>query len=291
MFTPADILLALTRVKGISNAKALEIYALAINSHKLDISNADSIVESFRRLELVLDDFIASRQSITDSIDKDNIVISYFDDKYPAMLKSISNPPPVLFVKGNLAALHYTNNVAIVGTRYPTEFGCKVAYSAGKLAAEYNLSVVSGLALGCDTNGHLGCLDSNGCTVAVLAHGLDKVYPKVNEQLAALIVDSGGTLVSEYPVGIGPFRWSYSLRNRIQSGLSAKVLVIETGLKGGTLHTVGYASKQGRLTGCLDHPVQFRHLDKVLGNRRLLESESIIPITDRQSLVDFYMRS
>ena len=286
----AAVLLALTNSKGINNVTAVNFYRQLESAHDLTTMSVAQI-SSLLRIKypnLTMDDLLVAYQQIRNTIDSGISVASYFDDLYPVILREIPNPPAVLYIKGNVNLPEYTKNVAIVGTRYPTEFGTKVAYSAGKLAAEHNLNVVSGLALGCDTGGHLGCLDSGGHTIAILAHGLDKVRPKDNENLAERILESGGTLISEYPVGVGPFRWSYSLRNRIQSGLSSKVLVIETGIKGGTIHTVDYAKKQNRPVACIDHPDKFKDLEKAQGNRKLIDDKTAIPITDKQTLVDFY---
>src|SRR5205807_1992751 len=113
--------------------------------------------------------------------------------------------PPVLYVKGNPHALNSAAAVAIIGTRDPTSFGAKCAFKLGNtFAAE--ATVVSGLARGCDTQGHLGCIEAGGTAVAVLAHGLDRIYPRENAELGVAISETGGCLVTEYPIGTRPFR-------------------------------------------------------------------------------------
>ena len=180
--------------------------------------------------------------------------LSYFDSAYPERLKPIDDPPAVLFVKGQLEGLYCDESIAIVGTRHPTSFGHNAAVRAGKLAAESGVAVVSGLALGCDTGAHRGCVDGKGVGVAVLAHGLDRVYPAGNRELASQLLFQGGCLVSERPVGVKPTRWGFVYRDRIQSGLADRVLVIETDVKGGTMHTVGYSQKHSRPLACISHP-------------------------------------
>lgn len=128
-------------------------------------------------------------------------VIAYHDQGYPRRLRGIDDPPVVLFAKGNTSALEDRPSVAIVGTREPTDYGQRAANKAGRAAADMGISVVSGLALGCDTQAHQGCVEGSGAGVAVLAHGPDFIYPAANRQLAAELVDLGGCLVSELPAG------------------------------------------------------------------------------------------
>ena len=183
--------------------------------------------------------------------------LNYFDSAYPERLKPIDDPPAVLFVKGQLDGLYRKESIAIVGTRHPTSFGHRTAVKAGQLAAESGVTVVSGLALGCDTGAHRGCVDGKGIGVAVLAHGLDRVYPASNRELASQLLFEGGCLVSERPVGVKPTRWGFAYRDRIQSGLADRVLVIETDVKGGTMHTVGYSRKHSRPLACISPPNRY----------------------------------
>ena len=198
---------------------------------------------------------------------------------YPSRLRGTSDSPAVLFVKGNLDALNTGESVAIVGSREASRYAEKAARSCGQIAAELGTTVVSGLALGCDTWAHEGCLAGGGTGVAVMAHGLDIVYPAANRRLADRLVLSGGCLVSEYPVATKPSRWAFAYRDRIQSGLADGVLVVETPLVDGTMHTVAYASKQLRAVACVV-PGENQH-DSPLsaGNLRLLGEHSTIGVT------------
>ena len=196
-------------------------------------------------------------------------VIGIDDPKFPQQLKTISNPPLILYVKGNIDCLKPQRSVAVIGTRQPTNYGRTIGSRIAQRFAEQGLIVVSGLAQGCDTAGHQGCLKAKGHTVAVLAHGLDRVYPSQNRQLAQEILDNDGCLVSEYPIGNKPFKNQFVERDRIQSGLSSAVVIVETDIKGGTMHTARFCLEQNRILACIDHDSKYRS-EKSRGNEKLI---------------------
>lgn len=180
--------------------------------------------------------------------EKDNCHILTLQDKdYPVLLKKIHNPPPVLFVQGNLNVLHQ-QQIAIVGSRRPTHLGVEIAHNFAKYFATLGLTITSGLALGIDTASHQGAISSSaiGKTIAVMACGLDQIYPSANKSLAARIVAEGGALVSEFPIGVQPVPNNFPSRNRIISGLSLGVLVVEAAAASGALITAEIAADQGR---------------------------------------------
>jgi DNA processing protein len=212
---------------------------------------------------------------------------SLHDKEYPGRLRTIPDPPAVLFAKGNVAALQKLEAIAIVGTREPTDYGESVARMSGDTAAQVGFVVVSGLAHGCDTFAHEGCLLAAGAGVAVMAHGLDKVYPAANRELAARLLDHGGCLVSEYSIHTTPARSAFAERDRIQSGLSEGVLVIETDTIGGTMHTVRFCRDQGRRLACIQHPKKWLGKEKTRGNQKLIADGWAVPIRDNDQLLDF----
>lgn len=172
-------------------------------------------------------------------------VLSMLDEAYPAMLQRIEDAPPIIYVRGDLAALPRPA-VAVVGTRHASEPGRKAAHTIARYLAESKIVVVSGLALGIDTSGHLGALEAGGTTVAVLAHGLDTIAPTSNRALGERIVATGGALVSEHPPGVPPRPPEFARRNRIQSGLSFASVVVESGATGGAMIQAGFTKEQGR---------------------------------------------
>ncbi|NKL24237.1 DNA-processing protein DprA [Rhizobium leguminosarum] len=209
---------------------------------------------------------------------------SFHDKGYPERLRNIPDPPAVLYIKGDVSGLHAAKCLAVVGTREPTPYGEAVARKSAATAAEAGFTIVSGLAHGCDTLGHEGCLDVRGVGVAVMAHGLDKVYPAANRGLASRLLENGGCLVSEYPLGVTPMRTAFAERDRIQSGLSDAVLVIETDVKGGTMHTVRFSREQKRILACIDHPSKWKHEDKTKGNQMMIAERWARGIADGPAL-------
>ena len=211
---------------------------------------------------------------------KNNInIISIEDEEYPQILKETYDPPISLYCKGDSSILNQ-NSIAIVGCREATEYGKSAAKYFGYHLAKQNVNIVSGLAKGVDSYAHIGatCVEmkrnnppkreSNphkminnpqissyphvdnckhcGKAIAVLGNGLDMIYPKENEFLAKQMIEKGGTILSEYPLGTKPDKMNFPARNRIISGMSQGILVIEAKEKSGTLITVDFALEQGR---------------------------------------------
>jgi len=167
------------------------------------------------------------------------------DRDYPENLKELDSAPLVLYYRGKLSK-NDGNAVAIVGSRKMTSYGKDVTEKfSGELAA-YGLTIVSGLARGVDTVAHWGALNAGGRTVAVIASGLDRIYPPENNGLVLEIIKRGGVIFSEYPLGYPPLPVNFPLRNRIISGLSKVILVIEGAKKSGTLLTASHAADQGK---------------------------------------------
>jgi len=172
--------------------------------------------------------------------------IAIKDKNYPKLLKEIKDPPKVLYVKGEI--LPNENCFAIVGTRRFSSYGKQVTLEIAADLAEAGLIIVSGLAPGIDTFSHQAVLEGNKRTIAVLGTGLDEksIYPQSNIGLAKKIIESGGCLISEYPPGTRGTQFTFPQRNRIISGISLGVLVIEAKEKSGALITADWAFKQGR---------------------------------------------
>lgn len=164
--------------------------------------------------------------------------------EYPRLLSEIDDAPPVLFVDGNPALLHGAH-LAIVGSRNPTRPGCETAFDFAGSLCRFGVGIVSGLAAGIDAAAHRGALAAGGVTIAVAAHGLDRVYPREHRQLAREIADSGA-LVSEFVPGTAPLREHFPRRNRIISGLSLGVLVVEAAMRSGSLISARMGAEQGR---------------------------------------------
>jgi len=186
-----------------------------------------------------------------------NHLLTLDDPHYPALLREIHDPPPVLYVHGNPELLN-TTQLAIVGTRNPSRQGESTTQQFAEYLAQAGLTVTSGLALGIDTAVHQGALKAQGKTIAVMGTGLDRVYPAQNRDLAHHIA-AAGVLVSELAPGTPAHEANFPRRNRIISGMSVGTLVIEATLRSGALITARQAAEQGRevfaIPGSIHHPL------------------------------------
>lgn len=171
-------------------------------------------------------------------------IINISDDNYPAKLKNIYAPPIIIFAKGDISLLN-SKSIAIVGSREPSKYGIYVAEKFSKELSKEGITIVSGLARGIDTFAHVGALSSFGKTIAVLGSGIDVVYPKENAKYYREISEKG-LIISEYIVGTAPESKNFPQRNRIISGLSDGVLVVEARKNSGTMITTDFALEQGK---------------------------------------------
>ena len=167
------------------------------------------------------------------------------DEGYPERLREIYDPPAVLWIRGSVELLSRPG-IAVVGTRHPSPYGAGMAELLARDLANRRLVILSGMARGVDTAAHKGAIEAGGKTVAVWGTGIDVIYPKENKKLAESIVATGGTIVSEYPLGTFPAPQNFPIRNRILSGMSIGVLVIEAAEYSGTRITARCAMEQNR---------------------------------------------
>jgi DNA processing protein len=173
------------------------------------------------------------------------VILTYADEEYPERLREIFDPPPVLWVLGEVKLLARPS-IAIVGTRHPTPYGTGMAEILARDLANHKMVILSGMARGVDTAAHKGALTAHGSTIAVWGTGIDVIYPKENKSLAENILVSGGAIVSEYRLGTFPAPQNFPKRNRILSGMSVGVLVVEAGENSGTRVTARCALEQDR---------------------------------------------
>ncbi|HLY13126.1 MAG TPA: DNA-processing protein DprA [Candidatus Limnocylindrales bacterium] len=184
--------------------------------------------------------------------------LSIDDRSYPARLRFVEVPPPVLFIRGPATALSAHKVVAIVGTRRATESGRRIAARIANALARLGVVVVSGLALGIDGAAHEATVTAGGTTVAVLGSGHERLFPRAHARLADRIVETGGALVSELPPDSFPTQGTFPRRNRVISGLSDATIVVEAAARSGALITAAWALEQGRacfaVPGSIDAP-------------------------------------
>lgn len=205
------------------------------------------------------------------------VSIPFYADDYPCRLKVLNNDVPILIhVLGNKELLYHEDSVAVIGARAADKEGLDMAYFSSQQLAKQGYPVISGLALGCDTVAHRGCLDAGGHTIAVVASGLDITHPKVNKALQEDIVASGGTILSEYPFGVKANPTRLVARCRIQAALSHTVIVAQCPIISGTMYAVRFAKTYGRNV----YAVQFDRQNELnTGNKFLLDCGIAQPIS------------
>jgi DNA processing protein len=186
-----------------------------------------------------------AREEIAKSAESDASVITMDDPSYPPRLKEIYDPPLVLYVRGNLDVL-IKPGIAMVGTRHPTPYGTGMAERLACDLAAQGLVIISGMARGVDTASHRGAISAKGKTIAVFGTGVDVIYPKENSRLSEQILALGGAFISEFPIGTFAAPQNFPIRNRILSGMSVGVLVVEAAEYSGTRITARCALEQNR---------------------------------------------
>jgi len=237
--------------------------------YKFSHENPNVRMPTLNKVEV--EESIKKSEIIFEKSEKANVkILSFFDSQYPENLKSIADPPLIINVKGEVNKLNTFVGVAIVGTREPNEAGQKAGLYFSKLLAEMGFNIISGLAKGSDAAAHEGSLQVGGMTTAVLAHGLQTVYPKENKNLAEKIIDCGGILLSEYLFGTGALSNYFVERDRLQSGLSQATIVIQTAEKGGTMHAVRATLNAKKKLAAVKYGNRELSYEKTEGNELLI---------------------
>lgn len=203
---------------------------------------------------------------------------------YPERLRNIYSPPKQLFCFGNLSLLNFENNIAVIGSRDYSFYGKRVADDFSFNLAKNDFCIISGLARGIDSFAHMAALDAKGRTIAVLGSGLDNIYPKENMKLAKRIVENGGLIISEYELGTRPLKQHFPARNRIISGLSDGVLVVEARKNSGTNITVDFALEQGKDIFVVPGNIYSNTSD----GTNFLIKEGAIPVVSYKNIIEAY---
>ena len=212
----------LSRVPGIGGTTAASL----VEQREAGLENADKQISMLR---------------------DDQQIVTFFDDLYPDQLRSIYDPPALLYVQGDVTLLAPERAIAVIGSRKVTDYGKRIAHAFSEGLVRERVTIVSGFARGVDTIAHRSAVEAGGKTIAVLGSGIDVIYPAGNKQFAQELVSSGaGVIVSELQLGTPPDARNFPWRNRIVSGLSHGVLVIESDEKGGSMITASLALDQNR---------------------------------------------
>lgn len=286
-----DILI-LTNINGLGSVNIIKIlnYCKSNNINNIyELKNIDlskvvsgklaNTIEMY--LDTDIDNLYKNMKNLIDDYKKNDIFcICINDDKYPEILKESTNPPVILYCKGNIDLLN-SNCVAVIGTRENTTLGEKVAIKTIEFLVKNDFTIVSGLAKGIDTISHIATLKNKGKTIAVIPL-IDSIYPAENKVLANEILLSNGLLISEEKPNTKFFSAQLVKRDRIQSGLSKAVFVIETSIKGGSMHATNDALKLKRLVFTPDIyklDKKYQYLTQVEGIKNLIDSNKSISYT------------
>lgn len=241
--------LALHRNKSLSNLQRITLLNAASSAEEVfDLSHAE-VVACGLKSDLIMTalkawDRAAVEQDLALIDDLNISIVPINSPSYPSLLKEIHNPPALLYVRGDIELLS-SPQLAIVGSRKGSRAGLGNAHSFARAFAASGCTITSGMALGIDAEGHRGALAGGGCTIAVLGTGVDIVYPRRNGELYQSIIEQGA-VISEMPLGATPRPSQFPSRNRIISGLSLGVLIVEAALKSGSLITARLAMEQNR---------------------------------------------
>lgn len=258
----AASLQALMQLPGVGSARAIRLAQGFGSWAKLLASSPEQIRSVVRtRLDVM---WRPTPIEMTEGIR----MIGWFDDSFPSLLREIPNPPAILWVRGELSDPE--RRLAVVGTRTPTSWGIEMAASIATETTVLGLCVVSGLALGVDIVAHRAALEANGRTIAVLGSGVDRPTPKEHAPDAEAILESGGALISEVPLGTPPSPQTLVSRNRLQAGLSLATIVVQCGRDSGTMKTARFALDQGRALAVPLPPDSETDLGANAGTRELI---------------------
>lgn len=237
--------------------------------------NIEKYIDKFNNNKYIMD-ILNKAKAIEKKSKQLNIKIIPYNSKfYPRVLREIKNPPSILYLKGKYINRKDEKSVACVGARNINLFGTTSIEAIVPNLINEKFIIISGLAEGVDAKAHNICLENNGRTIAVLAHGLDIIYPDPNKLLAERIIEQGGTLLSEYPVTFKPEKYRFVDRNRIIAGLAKAVIIFQSKMKSGSMHTVNFALENNKKVFA-PYPT---NMDKsVEGLAELIKMKKAIPI-------------
>ncbi|MDP8228788.1 MAG: DNA-processing protein DprA [Candidatus Electryoneaceae bacterium] len=281
-------LLSLLAVPEIGNKRAFELINLFGSSSEVLKSPAGEIASAIK-IPLEVGQNVVQAGHNTEEAHKiiermDEIggqIVTVWDEAYPARLKKITDPPVVLYIMGEWSPLYYYS-VAMVGTRSASNHGRRITPLIARELAEQGVTVVSGMAEGIDSLAHIGALEAGGRTIAVLGSGLDVIYPPSNRKLYARIIRQGAVM-SEYPPGTKPETHHFPQRNRIISGISLGVVVVEAPSKSGALITAELADKQSRAIFAVPGD---GGLTRSAGTNELIKSKNAIMVESGKEIIE-----
>lgn len=284
-------IVGLQQLKGVGRQKTIRLMELVTAPQHLcfrelvEIGQAMGIIANQISVAEIADASACARQLADECGQLGIACCSYWEDDFPESLK-FADHPVMIFYQGDLTVLGYSKRAAVIGSRQPSALGADFAFQAGKLLAENNFVVISGLAVGSDSYGHRGCLDASGKTVAFLPSGLAPVYPSANQKLADEICAMGGCLVSEYPHHETLLPYKFVERDRLQSAASQFVIVSNFTPESGTIYTLDYARKYQKAIYSIpvihsESRAGFKHLEIKQIDYRILSNTELADVIEQ----------
>ncbi len=265
ILSPREALITLNLIPGLGSVRIQSLLEF-FGSAELALAAPSHILERVQRIGGKMAAAIANWRNCTnvhaeiECAARHGVrIVTLTDDDYPQALRRMSDPPIVLYVLGEWLQEDARHAVSIVGSRAATPYGMTVARRFGRELADAGCTIISGLAKGIDTAAHRGALDAGGRTIAVMGHGLSRIFPQENEELAQHIIHGHGAVVSEFPMNLPPARTTFPQRNRIVAAWSRATLVVEAPAHSGALHTahisgVDYGNSVFAIPGMVDKP-------------------------------------
>ena len=241
----------LSRIRGIGSVKKIRLIEKYDSPKKIWELSKEKLEKEEKFNAKIIDEILNEKykkdlEKMMIKMQKEKIeIITIKDERYPKKLKQIYDKPVMLYAKGNTKLLNEFS-LAVIGCRENSEYGKKVAIAVTKGIVKNNIITISGLARGIDSICHKETLNLKGKTIAVIGSSLDIIYPKENKDLFEEIIQNGGCIISEYPIGTKPEKMNFPARNRIISGISSGIVVIEAKKKSGTMTTVDFGLEQGK---------------------------------------------
>ncbi|MDX2085965.1 MAG: DNA-processing protein DprA [Candidatus Melainabacteria bacterium] len=274
-------LMSWQRVVGVSHTTLCRWLTDGLDLHALWHAKESSVRETLMLKEVSLGSWQSLRkvaspsQLYEDCLSQNVRVLSILDDHYPSCLRETYHPPALLYMRGNIEALSATG-IGIVGTRLPSPNGISVTQQLVSALKGLPVSIISGLALGIDSQAHETAVQEDISTIAVFGCSVDHIYPRENRGLANRIIEQGGLLLSEYPLGTTPNRFRFPQRNRLLAGLSQALVVVEGPLNSGALITARYAVEENRTVYAVPGPIG---LKQAAGPNQLLKDGAQIIVS------------
>lgn len=288
-----EFLLTVSEIRGIGKKRAYELCS-SFYVPSIDLLEIAKVIgKRYPKInvgELQLIDANQKAREIMSECKESNIhIIDFTHELFSKKLNNLKNPPILLYYKGQIDRLLQHPSVAIIGTREPSDYGKLIAQKFTEYFVMKEINIISGLAKGIDGISQKKVTELNGFTFAILAQGLNtEVYPKENKKLADEIIKKGGALISEYSPDTKPNRNTFVERDRLQSGMSESLIVIESDIDGGSMHAINTMIDLRRKVGALNHPPKFiTNNPKSNANQRLINDGSAVPLFDLKSLEDF----